>query len=277
MIGYCIGGNRRRRLSLNGVFTRMIAASVTTQIAGRSFFGALFLTSYLMVRENRVPSVRSLPKAGYWLIAALSVSQICTVFAFNFTTIANVNLIYAISPFISAWLAKWFGGEELPARTVIASLGCLGGVYCLAGPSAVQGSAVGILFAVLMSLSFASALVMNRVYPHLPMLPITIASALIVALVFAPFADYKALTVRSATWLADSGCRALLSAWWSFLNGAPHPSCPGSAHRSVRVYARSILRDYFLWRTYHQVTNLWSRIDIVVRHFSRPSGCESQL
>jgi drug/metabolite transporter (DMT)-like permease len=206
--------------SLNGVFTRLIAASVATQIAGRSLFGALFLAGYLIVREKRVPSVRSLPKAGYWLIAALAVSQTCTVFAFNFTTIANVNLIYAISPFIAAWLAKWLGNEDLPVRTVIASVGCLAGVYVLAGPSSVQGNAVGIAFAVLMSLSFAFALVLNRVYPDLPMLPITISSALIVSLVFAPLANLETLTLSSTAWLAGFGLSSFVIGMVLFLSGA---------------------------------------------------------
>ena len=88
--------------------------------------------------------------------------------AFKLTTIANVSLIYAVSPLIAALLA-WFAiGERVSARTMAGCVCALSGVAIIVSGSLGHLSLYGDLLALWMTIAMASIMVIYRKFPDTP-------------------------------------------------------------------------------------------------------------
>jgi drug/metabolite transporter (DMT)-like permease len=87
---------------------------------------------------------------------------------FKLTSIANVSLIYAISPLIAALLAWFFIGEKVSSKTMAGCVGALLGVAIIVSGSLGQVSLYGDLLALVMTIAMASIMVIYRKYPETP-------------------------------------------------------------------------------------------------------------
>lgn len=88
--------------------------------------------------------------------------------SFKLTSIANVSLIYAVSPLIAALLAWLFIGEKISLRTMAGCIGALSGVAIIVWGSPGQVSLNGDLLALLMTTVMALIMVIYRKYPDTP-------------------------------------------------------------------------------------------------------------
>jgi len=108
---------------------------------------------------------------GYsgWAVAVVGASGTAAFIpAFKLTTIANVSLIYAVSPLIAALLAWFVIGERISARTLAGCVCALLGVAVIVSGSLGQISLNGDLLALWMTTAMASIMVIYRKYPHTP-------------------------------------------------------------------------------------------------------------
>ena len=208
--------------SFSGVFTRLLTTDIWTAIAWRSFFGGLFLVVPYVVINGRgsLKLLGMIGRPGVLFILCQVICQACTVGGLYYTSVANVTVIYATSPFLAAGIAWWMLRERLKPRTMIAGLVSLAGVGVIVAGSIGGGHILGDLLAIGMTVSFAFIIVIPRVRQDLPLLPTTIVSAFATTLIFAPFSAPLTLDLHNWSVLAGYGLTNFAVALFLFVYGA---------------------------------------------------------
>lgn len=169
---YCIGAIlvviSAITFSTAGLFTKGVEAGSWDVIFWRGFFAAAFTTVWTI---NRGTSRQNFFGMGYSGVAIGVVGALGTaafIPSFKLTTIANVSLIYAVSPLIAALLAWLVIGEKISSRTMTGCIGALLGVAIIVSGSLGQISLNGDLLALWMSTAMALIMVIYRKYPNTP-------------------------------------------------------------------------------------------------------------
>ncbi|SFB57207.1 EamA domain-containing membrane protein RarD [Rhizobium sp. NFR07] len=197
--------------STAGFFTRLVPLDSWTLLAWRGIFGALGIAVVILImgRRGAWRSVRDMDWPG-WLFAVVSaVGMIFFITSLRRTTVAHVAVIYATVPFIAAVLG-WLVMRERPAASaVIASLAAFAGVALMVG-FGIEGSLIGDILALGMTLCMAAMMVIARRFRNIPVMPAACLSALLSGLVCWPFGDP----------LAVSGYELFLLALFGFVNSA---------------------------------------------------------
>lgn len=154
--------------STAGLFTKGVEAGAWDVIFWRGFFAAAFTTAWTLKRGAFRANFVRLGYGG-WAVAVLGASGTAAFIpAFKLTTIANVSLIYAVSPLIAALLAWLAIGEKVSSRTMAGSLCALIGVAVIVSGSLGHISLQGDLLALWMTTAMASIMVIYRRYPDTP-------------------------------------------------------------------------------------------------------------
>ncbi len=168
-----------------GVFTRGLSFDAWTLLAWRSFSGAAFLVGLFAWEKGRF-SLRyyALGRAHWTLVPIGAAATICYIFALKITTVANVMIVYATTPFVTAVVA-WIWVREVPSRRLMiaSSVALVGVAVMLVGGPVSGGSLVGTGLILFMNLSFALSLVLARRNPERSMTPVNALSLLLAALV----------------------------------------------------------------------------------------------
>jgi len=194
--------------STAGVIQRQLSVDVAMQVAGRAVFAAAAVAAYVAVTERGrvLVACRSVGGAGVAFAACLAVASASFIVALNHASVAQVLFIQAIAPVIAALLGWVVLRERLGVRTVLAMGVALAGVGVMVG-SPGGGSALGDGLSVLMSLSFAVAIVIARHRRDVSMAPATGLAQLMLVIAAAPLAlaGGVRLGVHDVLWLALFG------------------------------------------------------------------------
>ena len=172
-----------------GLLQRALSMGTATQLAGRAVFAFVALLGYSLAVERRGlwRAFRSMGLSGLGFSLLFAISSMSFIVALNHTTVANVLFMQAVSPVIAAALAGLLLSEPVDRRSWTAMAIAVAGVAVMVGgPGRV--SVVGNGLPLLMSLSFAGALVIARRRRDVSMAPATCLSQLIVFAASAPFA-----------------------------------------------------------------------------------------
>ena len=184
--------------SIAGVVSRQLDAARSFEVTfWRSLFNALALIVALSLMRG--PALwRNIARAGWPLWASgLCWAVMFTGFmvAMTLTTVANVLLVMAICPLVTALFARAFLNHRLPARTWLAILaGGAGIAWMFGGESAAGASPVGTLVALGEPLAAASNWTVLQFVAHkrapgaIDMLPAVLIGALLSALATLPLA-----------------------------------------------------------------------------------------
>ncbi len=186
--------------STAGLFTKGVEADAWAVIFWRGVSAAAFTTLYTIWRGKLFEELKTMGGPG-WLAAILGASGTAAFIpAFKLTSVANVALIWASAPFITALLA-WLVLRERPARIVLLSSLCaLAGVAIVVSGSLGSVSIKGDFLALWMVLMMTALMVVYRVWPQTPAaMPAAISSLLL--LPFALAMSEPAKTVPSEIWL----------------------------------------------------------------------------
>lgn len=125
------------------------------------------------------------------------------IVALNYTSVANVLFMQALSPILAALLGRLFG-ERVTARTWMAiGVGFAGVVVMVGTPGNLD--LVGELLAFVMTLSFAGTLVLTRHRRDVSMAPATCLSQLIVLVIALPFATLDGISGNDVALLSALG------------------------------------------------------------------------
>lgn len=154
--------------STAGLFTKGVEAGPWEVIFWRGVFAAAFTTAW----TARIGALRrnflGMGHSGWAVGVVGALGTAAFIPAFKLTTIANVSLIYAVSPLIAALLAWLVMGERVSSRTMAGCLGALVGVGIIVSGSLGQISLNGDFLALCMTTAMASIMVIYRKYPDTP-------------------------------------------------------------------------------------------------------------
>jgi drug/metabolite transporter (DMT)-like permease len=220
---------------LTGVLTKSIHADPLVITCWRGGVGSLLIGLYVWWRRSRTTPRQSL-RLGWrgWLLALEgAAASIAFIAAFKFTYVANVAIIYAAAPFVTALLAFLIVRERIRMSTISASLVCLAGVGLIVWSGLGAGNLLGDGLALLMTVGSALYMIMVRAFRDAPVVWAGAVSAFLLFLFGWIVADPLAISARDGLLLmAFGGSFALASVLWtegSRLIPAPESALLGSA------------------------------------------------
>ncbi len=181
-----------------GLFTRLIETDLMTMLFWRGIFSGSAVLAYFFVTErgNAFQQIRSLrwPALGVALLSAIS--MISGIGSLRYASVADVMIIYATVPFVTAGLAWLVMGERASMATLVASLVAFLGVMISMFGADWGGSMFGRGLAVFMTLGMAGFSVLLRLHRNVPMLPAMGASAWLCSLFCFWFATPLSISVQ---------------------------------------------------------------------------------
>ena len=102
--------------STAGVLQRQLTLDTPTQVFGRAVFAALALLAYVAVVERGgvARAFRSVGLAGVAVALCVATAAGSFISALNYSSVARVLFILAVSPVLAALLARLTLGEPMP-------------------------------------------------------------------------------------------------------------------------------------------------------------------
>jgi drug/metabolite transporter (DMT)-like permease len=195
-LGLALCAGAAAAYSTAGYFTRLIPLDVWTILFWRGLFAGGFVAACFVWQEGRgaAGGIRAIGWPGLLATACSALATVLFINAFRLTSVADVVIIFATAPFLTAAIARvWFGTRENGA-TLAASAAALAGVAVMMGGASMQGHLAGDLLAVGMTVLMATMMVIIRQFRQTPMLPAASASAFLCALLALPLAAPLSVT-----------------------------------------------------------------------------------
>jgi drug/metabolite transporter (DMT)-like permease len=251
--------------SLAGILQRQLHMNLASQLAGRAIFAFFALMVFIAVAERGrlIRAFRAIGRSGLAIAALIAIASGAFITALNDTSVANVLIIQALVPLVSALLGR-LAGEPVRARTWVAIGIAAAGFAVMAGAPS-RPSLPGLVFSFITTLTFSATIVVARRNAEVSMAPATCLSQLLVFAVFAPFAHAGELSGANLGYLAllgiaqmglglfflSLGARLISAAnvalisqlenvlgpVWVWLAGIEHPSAPTIAGGIIVIAA----------------------------------------
>jgi DME family drug/metabolite transporter len=230
--------------STAGFFARMVPIDIWIVVFWRGIFGAMSIALLAMIERRRFgfDFRRAFTLAGIALILISASGKIAFLYALQNTTVANVTVLYATLPFMTAILAWLWFREKAERRTLIGSLVAGAGVVItVSGSTGIGGGHIlGDLAALFMTFTMALMTVIMRRHREVPMLEAAALSGIAAAIIAFPMADPFTATLTEIGWLAlfgivtqggglgiyTMGARRLPSAQAALLSASEVPMSP---------------------------------------------------
>jgi drug/metabolite transporter (DMT)-like permease len=155
----------------------------------RGLFAGLTILCITIAQERRhtLAAMRAVGGPGLAVALSSTAATILYLNAFRRTSVADVAVIFAAAPFVTAGLGwLWLGISEA-WTTLAASLVALLGVSVMVGGAATEGHLIGDLLAFGMTVCMAIMMLILRQQQATPMLPAACLSALLCPLLVWPF------------------------------------------------------------------------------------------
>jgi drug/metabolite transporter (DMT)-like permease len=192
--------------STAGVLQRQLTLDTSTQVLGRAAFAGAGLLAYVaVVDRGRVrEAFRSVGAAGIAVALCVATASGSFIAALNYTSVARVLFILAVSPVLAALLARVALGEPITRRTVVAMGLALTGVTLMLGAPG-ESSLAGDGLSLVTALAFALMVVITRWRHEVSMAPATCVSQALLVAAFLPFASPGEIRGDDVGWLAALG------------------------------------------------------------------------
>jgi len=156
--------------STAGFFTRLIHLDVWTILFWRGLFAGLFIAGFIVWQQRRrtLAAVRAIGAPGLVAACLSAIATIMIINAFRRTSVADVMIIVATVPFMTAALGWLWLREREGWTTLLASTVALFGAIVMVGGAVTQGHLFGDLLAFGMALCMAiMMLIIHFRYPLL--------------------------------------------------------------------------------------------------------------
>lgn len=154
--------------SSTGIFTKGVEAAAWAVIFWRGVFASVSITAYAASRGMLRREFTGMGRAGLAVGVVGAAGTAALIPAFKLTDIANVALIYASAPFLTALLAWLTIGERVSRRTALGAAGALAGVTIIVAGSIGSVNLTGDGLALIMTLVMATIMVIYRARPETP-------------------------------------------------------------------------------------------------------------
>jgi DME family drug/metabolite transporter len=196
--------------STAGFFARVAPVDIWTVLFWRSLFGGLSIVALAMIQKRSlvIEWRRAFVPAGIAMMALNIVGMMSFVYALQNTTIANVTVIYATLPFITAILAWLWFRERAKTRTLIGSLVAGAGVAITVGGTMALGGGThlfGDLAALTLTIAFAFMTVIMRRHREAAMLEAVAVACFLMSLIALPLCQPFTVSVADIAWIAAFG------------------------------------------------------------------------
>ena len=193
--------------STAGFFTRLVHVDPWTILFWRGSFAGVFIACFIVWRYRRDTwaAVRAIGLPGLAVASLSTLATILFINAFRRTSVADVTIIFATAPFVTASLNWLWTGERESWATLVASTGALLGVIVMVGGAVMEGHLFGDLLAFGMTICMALVMIIIRRHRDTPMLPAACLSAFLCPLVVAPIARPGAVNSTDLLYLALFG------------------------------------------------------------------------
>jgi drug/metabolite transporter (DMT)-like permease len=190
-----------------GFFTRLIEVDAWTLLFWRGLFGGSFLAAVVVLQERgRLwRSIRDMGWEGAAVAVCSAVATVCFLNAMRLSAVADVMVIDAAIPFVTAALAWLILGERESIWTLGATAVAFAGMAIMAGPAVIRGHAAGDALAFAMATLMALVIVLIRRKKGVNMVPAVCGSAFLCALIVLPFASPLKVDTESFGLLALFG------------------------------------------------------------------------
>jgi drug/metabolite transporter (DMT)-like permease len=191
-------------------FVRVLPYDSWTILFWRGVFGTALIMLCLFAIQGRslFTDLRRLGLRGFAVAALSTLGMTVFVPALQYTSAANVAVINATGPFVTAALAWIFLREASRPRTLVASAVALGGVATIVGGAHGGGDIRGIVLAGVMTVAIAAMTVMVRRHRETPMAAASALSSLLGSIVSIPFAHGIAtVTPHDLVLFVGFGCQ----------------------------------------------------------------------
>lgn len=220
VFGLLLVGGATALWSTAGIFVRLVDLDVWTILGWRSVFAVLALLVIVVVKQ-RPGAAAAAPATVLWLtVPVAAVSMGAYVVALKLTTVANVMVVYAAVPFVTALLAWAMIGERITGRMLAASLAAIAGVAIMAGAALAPGNFLGVSVALLMTIAMGAQIVLARKYPGLDMAKVNAMAAAVCAAGGLLLAGFPVPTPDELVILALFGMTNTALAYYLVLVGA---------------------------------------------------------
>ena len=193
--------------STGGFFVRLIPLDLWTMLGWRSVFGLLSILAFALWQKgiSGLQFGQLVNWRGLLVVLCSGIGMICFVASTKLTSVANVAVLYATLPFMTAGLA-WLWLRERPSlRTLIASTAALAGVVIMAWGAVRGGHLLGDAVAVAMTLLTAGLAVAVRRHRDTPILEAVIAGCALAMITGFTLGDPAAATAGDLAWSALFG------------------------------------------------------------------------
>ncbi|MBT4891146.1 MAG: EamA family transporter [Rhodospirillales bacterium] len=191
--------------STAGLFTKGITADSWTIVFWRGVFAALVTLVFIIARGAFRREFLKMGWSGWAVVATYVTGTPAYIAAFKLTTIANVSLIYAAAPFVTAGFA-WILINERPTKTVVlAALMALGGVGIIVGDSIGQVNLQGDLLTLWMTVCMAVMMIIYRRYPNTPAAGPSVLGSIFLLPIAAYFSDPFAAQLSEIPYMVAFG------------------------------------------------------------------------
>lgn len=189
-LGIVLTGASALAYSTSGFFTRLIPLDTWTILFWRGIFAGLFIGVFTVWQHRRrTPAVvRAIGAPGLAAAGFSAVATILYINAFRRTSVADVMIITATIPFMTAALGWLWLRERETWATLMASVVAFTGAAAMVGGAVAQGHVIGDLLALGMALCMACMMLIVRRHRATPMLPAACLSAFLCSALVWPVA-----------------------------------------------------------------------------------------
>ena len=191
--------------SLAGILQRQLHMGVPSQLAGRAVFAvtAVFVLVAFAERGQVVRAFRAIGRPGLAIAVLMAVSSGSFITALSVTSVANVMVVQAFVPLVTALLGL-LAGEPVRPRTWAAMGIAVAGFAVMAGAPTRPGLA-GLAFSLIAMVTYSATIVLARSKADVSMAPATCLSQVLVFACFAPFAHVSQMGGANLGYLALLG------------------------------------------------------------------------
>jgi drug/metabolite transporter (DMT)-like permease len=235
--------------SLNGLYTRLLTIDAWTALVGRGMATIVLIGGILLVMHGRRAGsvIAMTARRGPFVVLCGAASMITFIVALFNTTVANVTVIYFISPLMAAVLARFLIGDPIVARTLIAFAVALMGVVIMVGASVGTDRLFGDVIALIMSATFAVVIVEMRRKPEIDNLAATLLMSIATVFAILPFADLSSVTLPDAAVLCLFSFTSNVLGFFLFMSGVRRiPPTEAGLIATIEI----VLAPLWVWLAY---------------------------
>jgi len=251
-VGYAIVLCATIAWSTGGFFVRLIHVDLWTMLGWRSLFGLLAILAFAIWQSGagnlQFRKLANWP--GLLIVLAMGVGMICFIASNVLTSIANVAVLYATLPFMTAGLAWAWLGERPSRRTLVASAAALVGVAIMAGGSIGGEHRVGDVLAIMMTVLTAVFTVTARRHRDIPILEAVIVGSVLAMAAGMLLGSPLSVHVADLAWLALFGAISMGLGLALFTVGARRIP---SAQAALINALESLMAPFWVWLAFAEV------------------------